>query len=91
MNNSDIELFKAAIDKWGYDAQEKMCFEECAELIDALAKKSRGRAGKEEILTELADVSIMVDQMALYYGLEDFERERSKKIMKLNEKVFLKK
>jgi NTP pyrophosphatase (non-canonical NTP hydrolase) len=91
MNNSDRELFQAAIDKWGYDAQEKMCIEECAELINALAKKSRGRVCKEEILTELADVSIMVDQMALCYGLEDFEHERNKKIMRLNEKVFLKK
>lgn len=85
-----MELFKEALGRWGIEAQRAMCVEECAELINALAKVRRGRSTREDILTELADVSIMVDQMALYYGLEDFKNERNKKIMKLNEKVYLK-
>ena len=87
MENNDIELFQNAVETFGIDAQDKMCIEECAELINALAKKSRGRASKEDILTELADVSIMVDQLALYYGHEDFMNERRKKIMRLNERL----
>ena len=79
MENNDIELFQNAVETFGIDAQDKMCIEECAELINALAKKSRGRVSKEDILTELADVSIMVDQLALYYGHEDFMNERRKK------------
>ena len=91
MENNDIELFQNAIDKFGIDAQKKMCVEECAELINALAKESRGRSSISDIITELADVSIMIDQLALYYGYEDFKCERDKKIIKLTEKVFLKK
>lgn len=87
MENNNIELFQNAIEKFGIDAQKKMCVEECAELINALAKESRGRSSKNDIITELADVSIMVDQMALYYGYQDFENERNKKIIKLNERV----
>ena len=90
MDNKDMELFKEALRKWGIEAQRAMCIEECAELINALAKERRGRVTREDILTELADVSIMVDQMALHYGLDDFKNERNKKIVKLNEKVYLK-
>ena len=90
MDNKDMELFKEALRKWGIEAQRAMCIEECAELINALAKEPRGRVTREDILTELADVSIMVDQMALHYGLDDFKNERNKKIVKLNEKVYLK-
>jgi NTP pyrophosphatase (non-canonical NTP hydrolase) len=90
MDNKDMELFKEALRKWGIEAQRAMCVEECAELINALAKERRGRSTREDILTELADVSIMVDQMALHYGLDDFKNERNKKIMRLNEKVYLK-
>lgn len=87
MENNDIDLFQNAVELFGIEAQEKMCIEECAELINALAKKSRNRITKEDIITELADVSIMVDQLALYYGYEDFENERNKKIIRLNERV----
>lgn len=90
MGNKDMELFKEALRKWGIEAQRAMCIEECAELINALAKEPRGRVTREDILTELADVSIMVDQMALHYGLDDFKNERNKKIVRLNEKVYLK-
>ena len=90
MTNADAELFREALNKWGIEAQRAMCIEECAELINALAKERRGRVTREDILTELADVSIMVDQMALHYGIDGFNNERNKKIIKLNEKVFLK-
>lgn len=90
MTNNDMELFREALDKWGIEAQRTMCIEECAELINALAKETRGRSTNDDILTELADVSIMVDQMALHYGIEGFNNERNKKIIMLNEKVFLK-
>lgn len=87
MENNDVELFQNALDKFGIDAQDKMCIEECAELINALAKKYRGRTSREDILTELADVSIMVDQLALYYGYEDFKNERNKKMIRLNQRL----
>ena len=51
MANEDMELFREALDKWGIEAQRTMCIEECAELINALAKETRGRSTNDDILT----------------------------------------
>jgi NTP pyrophosphatase (non-canonical NTP hydrolase) len=64
-----------------------MCIEECAELIDALAKYDRGRADTKDVITELADVCIMVEQMAMLFGKEEFEKEKERKLKRLQEKI----
>lgn len=61
--------------------------EECAELIDALAKYNRGRADAKDVITELADVSIMVEQMAIFFGKEEFEAEKVRKLKRLQERI----
>lgn len=87
MENHEMELFQNVLEVFGAEAQDRMCIEECSELINALSKKYRGRSSNEDILTELADVSIMVDQLALHYGYADFKNERNKKIIRLNERL----
>ena len=82
-----MSLFKAALDKWGVHPQVRMVFEECSELINALSKAYRGRSTKEDVITELADVSILCEQMALVFGYEDFEKEVEKKLEKLKNKL----
>ena len=67
-----IKLYEAAINKWGVEAQRNMAFEELGELNTILARDRRGRATKEELLTELADVTIMCEQMAVILGFEDY-------------------
>lgn len=76
-----------ALDRYGIEAQEMMLFEECGELINALAKLHRKRANHLDLITELADVSIMIDQMALYYGEDLFEKERERKLLRLNDRM----
>lgn len=82
------ELYKKALDKFGIDNQRWMLVEECGELLDALAKMRRGRTSFVEIITELADVHIMVEQMACFFGLEDFLDEKKRKLARLEERLY---
>ena len=79
------KLYEKAIRVWGVEAQRNMAFEELGELNTALARDRRGRATKEEILTELADVTIMCDQMALILGYEDYEKVLDDKLIRLRD------
>lgn len=76
-----------ALNIHGIVKQQWMLVEECGELLNAIAKSKRDRAGKDEIITELADVSIIVEQMAFFYGEEDFEKEKERKLLRLKERL----
>lgn len=78
-----ISLYTNILESWGVEAQVKMVMEEAGELLSALGKASRGRVTREEVITELADVSIMVEQMAVYFGLGKFEEEKERKLQRL--------
>ena len=82
-----FELYGKAIRKWGVEAQREMAYEELGELITAIARDRRGRASREEIITELADVTIMCEQLAFMLGFEDFEKEKDRKLIRLIEKL----
>lgn len=81
------ELYNRALDEFGLINQKWMLVEECGELLNAIAKLRRGRASKEDIITELADVHIMVEQMAFFYGLEEFQTEKKRKLARLEERL----
>ena len=78
-----LKLYETAISKWGIEAQVFMVMEETGEMLNALAKANRGRVTSEEIITELADVSIMMEQMAFYFGWDEFKKEKQRKLMRL--------
>lgn len=84
----ETTIFKKALRVYGVDAQKRMLVEEMGELLTAMARAPRGRATKEDIITELADVSIMIKQMALVYGRDEFEQEVKRKIERLQEKLY---
>ena len=84
------KLYKKAIDTWGIEAQRNMAFEELGELNTALARDRRGRVTKEEIITELADVTIMCEQLAFFLGYEDYEKEMDNKLERLRDKKLAK-
>tara|TARA_R100001086_G_scaffold225289_2_gene143566 strand:- start:20166 stop:20564 length:399 start_codon:yes stop_codon:yes gene_type:complete len=83
-------LCEEAVIVWGVDAQIDMAIEECAELIVALNHYRRGRVTEEEVLGEVADVSILVEQMASLFGRSPFASIRSSKINKLATRLDLK-
>lgn len=82
---SRIELYKEAINKWGEEAQVNMLNEECGELITAVAQFKRGRTSHHDVMTELADVFIMIEQMATMMNYEDFEKELDRKLIRLRD------
>lgn len=67
------DVLEMAIETYGNDKQTDMMIEEMSELTKALLKYRRNPHDDEltNIREELADVSIMLEQMCLIYGLFD--------------------
>lgn len=63
----DYDILKAALDKWGADAQTVMVFEEMSELQKELCKHARGADNVDDIAEEIADVQIMLEQMIILH------------------------
>ena len=82
-----IQLYTDVLSAWGIGNQVFMVMEETGEMLNALAKVNRGRVTKEEVITELADVSIMMEQMAFYFGYKDFKAEKERKLNRLRERL----
>lgn len=82
-----LELYRQVMSTYGIDAQKWMLVEECGELLNAISKFQRGRSMKDEVITELADVSIMVEQMALLFGWKEFENEKGRKLNRLQQRL----
>ena len=64
-----------------------MLVEECGELLNALAKLRRKRVQIEDVITELADVSIMCEQLATYFDIRKFKMEKDRKLERLKERI----
>lgn len=86
-NINILDLYGDALFSYGILAQEWVLVEECGELLNAIAKFRRGRVGKNEIITELADVHIMVEQMAFFFGWDDFKAEKKHKLERLKSRL----
>ena len=80
-------IIKSAVKKFGNLSQIEMAKEECAELIVALEHLRRGRVGEDAIITEIADVQIMMDQLAFIFGPDKVEAERDRKLVRLEERL----
>ena len=86
----DDLILSLAIEKWGEDSQIGMAIEECAECIVALRKLSRvgGRdidstKVHEAVIDEIADVTIMMRQLAMIFGFASVENRIKYKIERL--------
>jgi NTP pyrophosphatase (non-canonical NTP hydrolase) len=80
------EICLAAIDLYGRERQEQLCIEECAELIQAINKKHRGK--QHNIPEEIADVEIMLYQVKEINGCaEEVERIKKEKLERLAAKM----
>ena len=60
---SAFEIADMAIEMYGATHQEGVAIEECAELIQAITHKHRGRV--DNIAEEIADVEIMLEQLKI--------------------------
>ena len=67
------ELFKKAIEVFGEDAQYRMVIEETSELTKEICKHFRGDNNEHRIDEEMADVAIMLSQLAIMLEIDSDE------------------
>lgn len=73
---SQKEQLQEIINHYGADHQKDKLFEEMAELQKEVCKEKDGKGDKQHIAEELADVSIMLQQMQIIYGITDEQIEQ---------------
>ena len=72
-----------AVHHYGAEHQKKKAIEEMGELITAISREQDGRATTEQVITEIADVTIMMHQLALIYGIDAVANEIDRKQRRL--------
>ena len=83
MNESEeSEIYRRAIEKFGTMKQLEMMIEEASELIQAIQKYKR-YGMSENLKEELADVSIMVDQLAFAFNVDKIKGKKLVRLLKL--------
>lgn len=81
-------VYKAAIEKWGAEAQVWMFVEEAAELTKEICKAQRGKHDPEAMADEIADVTIMCEQLRLIFDVNELVCEHmDAKIDRLKERT----
>jgi NTP pyrophosphatase (non-canonical NTP hydrolase) len=84
---TEEQILKSAIKTFGERNQEEMAVEECAELIQAINHKHRGR--EHNIAEEIADVEIMLEQLKIINNCaEEVAAIHKKKVERLFNRVF---
>lgn len=87
MDDNDIEKMAAimheAIEHYGVSLQTVVAMEEMAELIKELSKAIRGQNNVQAVVEEIADVQVMIWQLAMIYT-EDPEYVHRIAMQKLN-------
>ena len=76
-----------AIEFYGEKHQEDKAIEECSELINALVKLRDGRCSVLDVITEIADVEIMLRQLMIMFGDGAVRKEIGFKLSRLRERI----
>lgn len=64
------EIEKKIIQTYGIQSQSLVACEEFGELIQAISKTVRGGYGTDNLVEEMADSEIMMEQLAIFYGID---------------------
>ena len=81
-------VYQAALCKWGADLQTMMAVEEMSELTKEICKIKRGKMDLDALAEEIADVTIMLEQLREIYGLNDAVCDHmDAKILRLQSRV----
>ena len=86
---SEEVTLRKVINKFGKEAQCRQVMEECAELIQATNKMLRNDADRENLITEISDVLLMIDQLKIMFKVKEKEiiKERFDTIEELKRMV----
>ena len=80
-------LYKTAVKCYGEEDQIAKAVEEIGELLNALAKHHFQRATIDEVIDELADVSIIIECVADMINWKDFETRKEYKLNRLRKRL----
>lgn len=83
--NSNQEVYKNAIMTYGEIAEIDVAIEEMSELIQALSKYKRGK--EHNVEEEIADVSIMLNQLNIIFDNRKVKKIKRRKISRLNNRL----
>ena len=82
------KVYQAALRKWGVGLQTMMAVEEMSELTKEICKIKRGKMDLDALADEIADVTIMLEQLREIYGLNDAVCDHmDPKILRLQSRV----
>lgn len=88
LKEQERAVLTEAVITYGADAQEWVFVGEVGELLDAIADHKRGRATRDNIAEEIADVEIMLEQLKIIYKIDgSVSFWRQKKIARLAENL----
>lgn len=82
---SNKSVYIEAITTYGEIPQIDVAIEEMAELIQALSKYKRGK--QHNVEEEIADVSIMLDQLKLIFNNKKVKKIKRRKIARLKRRL----
>lgn len=84
MTGKEKEIMERAIAHYGKETQLIVCIEELSELIKELTKHLRGGDSLLGLTEEAADVSIVLDEVMLLFGIRaGVESVRRDKLIRL--------
>lgn len=76
-----------AIKSWGEWENFGMLTEECGEMLSSINKLFRGRASEDDVITELADVSLVITAFAMYFDYDKYLAEKERKLQRLKKRL----
>ena len=84
-----MTLLEQAIETYGKDMQLNVAVEEFSELIKEICKNKRGRDNRASIIEEMVDCYIMLEQVAIIFGIgrEELEPVMDKKFDRLEKRL----
>lgn len=83
-----VATYKVALRKNGLDTQSLKAVEEMSELIKEICKMGCGEGSQLALADEIADVTIMLEQLKLFYHVHDIVDEHvDMKIRRLQGKL----
>lgn len=90
ITDEEIKTCRQAMEKWGFSDNYGILVEECGELLSAINKLCRCRCSEDDVITELADVSLVITAFADYFGYDKFLAEKQRKLERLQERLISK-
>ena len=88
MTDREKAIMELAIDHYGKETELIVCIEELSELIKELTKHLRGNPSLAGLTEEAADVSIVLDELFLIFGIRaGVESVRRDKLLRLQYRI----